>query len=741
MAIIINNTHNPKPSKTITIIITHQIITHQMINNKAYKMMERIRTWRMGGSPSKPQPFYRSSIHSHKTYREPTIHNETKTSIPNIITSINHLGRSFTLDDPNVHQWIICQKKAMSYFKRQLTTNHKKLYPQMNAAQRDKELKNAKDALVANMNALFAKKAAKTLFDPQYYIERQNVSKRIKLYLPRLKRARITLIEADKKMGDVWIPIDIVDDVAYKILSGPEYKVCRDVNEESISDEVRSKTIPIWNHIIQICGKDIMNRKAFKFYRNYINKSNRDPTHILSIPNLRPMQKRHKPKIDWRRVMNASIWHSNPLSDFLQIEVRKIMKIVRIKSCKLIIIDNSIDVISSYHGLNRNDPTFDNNLRIFIDGDVKALYDNMNLNDCIDAIEYLIEKYCENVFYTPRWVCCRNIIMYFIENTYVKYKKMISKMFMGTGTGYKHSGALANIYLMAYEIKNNDSFKRTIKEPDVMQIRANGRYIDDIKNVVDVDLDEFNSDQYEALYFIETVVFKAINDIYPPNIKIVCKASQSTEFLDTFSTISNDSQITTRLFEKKMSRHQALHMNANNPLRHKIGVFQSQLHRAIVLCDKHSDYIDYKKRFLAKMVLRGYTQGWIRLMHRTASIPKYRHRRKYINKQLKKKKIKSLMHALECDEIHCFPWRTDHGVVVEYEEIKQYILKLDPKAFDEDEDIKLYYVQIYQQLFHDECALKNILDDCIEKLPDGFREKCSYIICNKVGDKIRKYLN
>ena len=94
-------------------------------------------------------------------------------------------------------------------------------------------------------------------------------------------------------------------------------------------------------------------------------------------------------------------------------------------------------------------------------------------------------------------------------------------MIKGIGTGYSHSGSLANITLLGFEIKNMKIFINKINLYDhncVIQFWK--RYIDDERLIVDIRADGWTKKDVQN--YLEYII-DSLESIYPENIKLESK--------------------------------------------------------------------------------------------------------------------------------------------------------------------------------------------------------------------------
>ena len=101
------------------------------------------------------------------------------------------------------------------------------------------------------------------------------------------------------------------------------------------------------------------------------------------------------------------------------------------------------------------------------------------------------------------------------------------------------------------------------------------RYIDDKLIIIDIYKDIINNSLLFGKFI--TITKRTVSSIYPSNIKLKPTVKSSLTFLDVSLSINPNSTISTKIYEKPMNKHMALHWNSNNPINHKESVFQSQL--------------------------------------------------------------------------------------------------------------------------------------------------------------------
>ena len=302
------------------------------------------------------------------------------------------------------------------------------------------------------INHIISKNASKLFFDKHYFKNKTNISPLIKHTLYNIKKSKRTLIESDKTMGDVYIDSINLDKAALKILKSNNFHPISDTEQE-ISKFIYSNTIHLWNSHKKNIKPHLENNINFYKWSNLMKKIEKSHK-LLSIPNLRPMIKLHKEEIDWRRVLNASNWYSSFFSKFLHHQLELMINTLSAKTNTFIILQNSYHLINDFQKINGSKTSFINNERLLFSFDVKSLYDSLNLEQCVDVLNQLNDEF---LMWNP-WILnfLIDIIYYFQNNTVVKYKKHIYQMVNGIGTGFSHSGSLANIVLFYFEIKNRN---------------------------------------------------------------------------------------------------------------------------------------------------------------------------------------------------------------------------------------------------------------------------------------------
>ena len=418
------------------------------------------------------------------------------------------------------------------------------------------------------------------------------------------------------------------------------------------------------------------------------------------------------------------------------------------KKTNTYIILKIINLINDITLLNNSKTSFFNNERLIFTFDVKSLYDSLNLDQCIDVLECLNQEYLN---WNP-WIFnfIIDIIKYFKNNTFVKYKNHIHQMIDGIGTGFAHSGSLANITLLYYEIKNKNNLYTNIKEKsakykdDYLQflkpIHCNiicwKRYIDDKLMIIDIDASIINT-SLKFGKFISTTK-KSVKAIYPSNIKLKAIASPSANFLDIHLSLKPNDSISTKLFEKQMNKHQSLHWNSNNPIYQKKAILNTHLFRSICINDDSKNHDIFRIKVIERMIKRGYHPAVIRKFLSSKSMPKYKFRNRYLLK-LKKRNLSNIYQNFIF--IHNSNISGSNFLSLsEFDDMNNFILDCNKDEQDEKNKHTLYFLKEFQRLFDDDDELRKLLREF-----HGYcmfdEQEIEFIISNRSGTKIRKYLN
>ena len=126
-----------------------------------------------------------------------------------------------------------------------------------------------------------------------------------------------------------------------------------------------------------------------------------------------------------------------------------------------------------------------------------ASHGSMELSQCIEIIEKVIAKYLPLYHYT-RLQLLYDFLLFFKDNCYLQYigskSIIIARQIVGIGTGYSHSSGLANLVLLSLELLNQLDYYQLIQNGKLINIVLFKRYIDDIKIIIDINVDEFRNE-------------------------------------------------------------------------------------------------------------------------------------------------------------------------------------------------------------------------------------------------------
>eukprot|EP01083_Nonionella_stella_P021152 58648_1 len=650
------------------------------------------------------------------------------------MATIGHLGRQFTLDNDHIITWQRNLRRAKSNFRRQISI-HFNNYHNNNFIKRINPaasiLKRAYSYLDSSINNLINNRMSRKYFHPFHYARKRNHDQQTHSTLQSIKMSNITIAQVDKNMGDIAIPRSRLDAVVLEHLNGSNYTPLFE-SEYIISTRIRNNVIQLKDKHESYLGETFaLSRKfiALKFkILKEINNNDWTP-----LPTMRPMIKIHKATEKWRYITNPGDFYTGMHSSWTNDECMGLTALLMVKYDKEFILENSADYVNSLGDLPQLKP---NHWRFSIDMDVKSLYDSMDLMQCMNIIINTIKR--EIPRYNPyRLDHLEDIIILFQQNTVVKWRLMngeivIFKMISGVGTGYSHSGGLANLTLLCYELTNYHTMQSAI----LIQIHLFRRYIDDLRIICDADMQQFRNDKNRIINHVKTTMVPQINGMYPQNLELTAEFGNKGIFLDTYSVIASNGIVHTSIYEKPLNRHISLHWLSNNPINQKISPLISQLYRSIIINDRKADHTQFKSNVIKRLSNRGYPGSTLRHAMKKNNIPKYEHRQELLRKaKLKHEQrywrrfISARMHIL--DDMNMI--KSDHEIM----EIKA---KFNIK--DEDDTKKdIYFILLYEQLFDDEHELRRILNEFHKLLPDGYRDSIEFTLCSKLPNKIGAFLN
>ncbi len=79
--------------------------------------------------------------------------------------------------------------------------------------------------------------------------------------------------------------------------------------------------------------------------------------------------------------------------------------------------------------------------------------------------------------------------------------------------------------------------------------------------------------------------------------------------------------------------------------------------------------------------------------------------------------------------------------ILSHSEMLRLQQKYEPTEPEEIEIVTIYWKKQFEQLFDNDSEIRNILFEFKQLLPQEFAEKLKFMICNRVGSKIGRYLN
>eukprot|EP01083_Nonionella_stella_P292342 994306_1 len=671
---------------------------------------------------------------------------DPNTRVSHELNRIGYLGRSFTLDNPNLLTWARNLKHSKSQFRRQVTSYYNTLYknnedPDLPST--TEALKSHYDFLDTAVTNLINSRKTNLFYDRFAYVRQMNHSSAIKTNLRTLKENDITLAQLDKNMGDVVIRRDVLDKVCMRHFRNGNYVQIHRA-EHHVSKEIRFNVVKLKDKYEAFLGPDWPISPDFLSLK-YVLIAESKSKDFKSLPKLRPIFKAHKSYEDWRMITNPGDFYTKMHSKALQAECHGITHLLMEKHKAEVILENTADYINNLKQI--NDPHYgDDTFRISIDLDVKALYDSMDLDQCITIITKTIELDLPSYNHW-RVKHITDIITFFKNNTVTKWtlisgRTVIFKMISGIGTGYSHSSGLANLTLFCFEIQNDHAMRIAIDYGTKILFQMFKRYIDDIRTIVDLDLKQFvnkhgKQDKNLALLFIKRTVVPALNQVYPKNLALDAKFGTQGIFLDTSSNIQNG-RIHTKLYEKPLNKHITLLFTSNNPKNQKSSTIISQLYRSIIINDRKADHNAYRKKLIQRQRNRGYPAKVLRHILRKKNIPKYSHRDTYLKKQLFKHKQRYYKTILQYQQhiTDYTEWPIGDRAM---EEIKlKYKLN---DAEDDSQPKQIWFKLSFEQLFDDENEIRQLLNECHRRLPAYFQDEIELNLSVKLPNKVGRYLN
>ena len=477
----------------------------------------------------------------------------------------------------------------------------------------------------------------------------------------------------------------------------------------------------------------------FKKWR-IIHGETKRGTKIARPPNLRPLRKLHKPGNTWRRVVNASKWHSVFISAALGDELELMIAALQRITNERVILENSFELINIYHSLNA-DPTkgttYNHAHRVFLDFDVKAMYNVIDLEQTISVLLWLNDRFLS--WDKNRFAFVIECIRYFAHHSFIRYEDDIFRVIKGVGMGYSHSMNIANITLLGFEIVKLAPMRAALRAPPSMRwvifIIIFKRYVDDLKCMIDIYKDETVKLQEPI-----EVAITSIKSLYPPNIELTVEHGLSAVYMDTESYINPRTlSIHSKIYEKSLNKHIYLHSTANNPKAQKSSIFASMLFRSICLNDSQWEHSEFSARFLKRIQLRGYAPWFIRLLRKHGQLPRYERRQHYLKGIDMKRDLKWRRSCLRAHGRVAYHRR--YMTIAEECELRESIEALEREINKEEDKELIFFKKTYQQTIDCDVRMRSILRSYMMAFPAQFREQVRICVCDKAGDKICLYLS
>ena len=315
-----------------------------------------------------------------------------------------------------------------------------------------KAFEPAIDAFRTRFNIYIDKRRA---FHPTFYRRNDNLRQAVRVHLNKWRDGQLdfVLVQTDKKMGDLFVLKADADKAALDILSDTNTFRKLHFSESFVAARVMQATADLAYRHLSVLRDEWKKHPKFKTWQ-IMNGIARREKKYERPPNIRPLRKLYKPGSTWRRVINASAWYSCFVSAFLGEELRRMATVLQFKLNFPLLLENTFEMVSLYHKTNTFGGSFKNCCRVMVDFDVKALYDNIELEQSLEVITYLNSRYLQ--WRTNRFRFVAEAIQYFAQHSAVRYEDHLYQVIKGIGTGYAHSMNVTNLTLLGYEICNHN---------------------------------------------------------------------------------------------------------------------------------------------------------------------------------------------------------------------------------------------------------------------------------------------
>ena len=531
-------------------------------------------------------------------------------------------------------------------------------------------------------------------------------------------------------MGECFINKDIIYEAGINILN--------DNNYITISKSSNEISYDIWNNVEKLHNKYYdyfgMEWKKLNYYinwrREFINDFNNKKWKKLPIFN--PLIKLHKNELGWRRVLNVSDTYNSFFSRYLNEELQDIHRLYQFKIHKRKILENSYDLVDRLIIENKQEPKFKKSTKWLITEDVVKLYDKLTTEDGINGINWICNEIDIDIDRINLFI---DIFKHIQNNTYVKFENIIKKQINCFATGYSHSGIVANISLLFYEVKNDYKITPCINKK-IIRLNQNVRYFDDLFFILEINMDII---QYNQIQRLLNQFINRIKTLYPINIKlddIKCRRHLKYLDLEIFSLLTDDgnnSIIKYRISEKKHNKKIYLNYFSNHTYHMKQSIIISQLYRSCILNSSYDNHKYFKIKLYNHLIQnRGYNNAYF---IRKTKKPKW-NKGDFNLRRMKKKRLYKLEKTI-LRQFFNFNNPSNTFIKLDYFNF----LNKKHEELDNKQIIPIIFKKYSEQLFDKDNKLSYILNETHKLLPEELKRKTKPLICNKIKTKLSRFIN
>ena len=400
------------------------------------------------------------------------------------------------------------------------------------------------------------------------------------LDMPRSGPKKNLTKEEEKALNDLMTRNDIIFCSADKggacvILDVNDYikEAERQLTDESFYKELPSDPTKLHNELI--------NNVIEKFKREQLldqKTANGLKVHDPRTPLFYLLPKIHKAGNPGRPVVSSVNCHTSKISEFIDYYLQPLVKSLPSY------IQDTTDFLNK---LGKLPKTLPKDVHL-VTMDVKSLYTNIPNNEGIDAIkDYITKSDISNM--KPVLIAFLRLVLTLNNFSFngANYLQ-ISGVSMGT----KCAPAYANLFMGSFEDKY---ILPNIKNKTMLY----ARYIDDIFFI-------WTGSKKELQTF-----FQHLNAVHS-TIKFDCKTStESINFLDTVVQITEQREITTKLYKKPTDEQPFLHQKSYHPNFTKTSIAYSQALRIRRICNRDEDFEAEIDLLIKKLADRGYERDKI----------------------------------------------------------------------------------------------------------------------------------